>query len=76
VWELERWRWRRQVFGKGEEENKMDDEQGRSLVSFPYPAGAAKGADESTVIKERDAWLGWFGEHTALSVSLCVVGAT
>jgi hypothetical protein len=32
-------------FGEGEEGKTMDDGQGRSLISFPYPAGAAEGTD-------------------------------
>jgi hypothetical protein len=55
VWGLERSWWWQQVLGEGEEGNKMDDEQGRSVVSFPYSVGAAKGTDKSTVIKEWDA---------------------
>jgi hypothetical protein len=54
VWGLEWSTWWQQVLGEGEEGNKMDDEQGRSLVSFPYSASAEKETNESTVIKEWD----------------------
>jgi len=36
----------------------MDDEQGRSLISFPYPAGVAEGTDAGTAIEKRDMLLG------------------
>jgi len=72
VWGLERWRWRRQVLGEGEEGNKIDDEQGRSLVLFPYPAGAAKGKDESTVIKRTGRAVGLVRRaHDIIDISLC-----
>ena len=57
----------------------MDDEHGRSIVSFPYSAGAAEGIDASIVIKKRDALLGlsvglgrgvWTNRRSAHSITL------
>jgi hypothetical protein len=40
------------VFGEEQEGNTMDDEQGRSLISFPYPAGTAEGTDPGIIINK------------------------
>jgi hypothetical protein len=45
-------------FWEGKKGYVMDDEQGRSLVSFPYLADATEGTDIGTVIKKTGRAIG------------------